>query len=234
MCFARFTLCLAFFSDGREPSGSRFSECCALSFVGAPLFEPTLAIRAPRSAASKRRSASPASNCSGVFFVMAPADKRALTIFSHTLGYFHGTCGIFDIGTDFAIYKALRVSPYQAHLITSGMMFGRKARLLSDLLKNEKTYENGQLLSAFNSARGVSKRDIITHGYHILSNEKITFIERSISNEFKVRKHEFTFKEFLEYCGDFGRKVQAFEELLGPHEEIDAFAKTCLNFSNSE
>ena len=46
------------------------------------------------------------------------------------LGIFHSNWSAIDLYTDFAIYQFLRVTPQQAHLITSGMVFGRKARLL--------------------------------------------------------------------------------------------------------
>jgi hypothetical protein len=42
------------------------------------------------------------------------------------LGIFHSNWSAIDLYTDFAIYNFLHVTPQQAHLITSGMVFGQK------------------------------------------------------------------------------------------------------------
>jgi hypothetical protein len=43
------------------------------------------------------------------------------------LGAFHTMCSAVDLTIDFAIAKFLNVTAADAHLITSGMMFGKNA-----------------------------------------------------------------------------------------------------------
>ena len=78
------------------------------------------------------------------------------------LGIFHSNWSAIDLYTDFAIYNFLHVTPQQAHLITSGMVFGRKARLLDDLIRNSDDGRKQKLLEAFNKIRA-AKHDIIAH-----------------------------------------------------------------------
>lgn len=80
------------------------------------------------------------------------------------LGIFHSNWSAIDVYTDFAIYQFLRVTPQQAHLITSGMVFGRKARLLDDLMRHSDDARKQKLMEAFNKIRA-AKRDIISHSY---------------------------------------------------------------------
>jgi hypothetical protein len=97
--------------------------------------------------------------------------------FATTLGYFHSVFATLDLTTDFAIFKLLNVTPNEAHLITSGMMFGRKARLLTDLIGRSNHPNKKELLRAFNAVRG-NKRDVIVHGYLWSKQIRVKFIER--------------------------------------------------------
>lgn len=85
--------------------------------------------------------------------------------FANALGRFHLVWASVDLITDFAIYKFLNVSAEQAHLITSGMMFGRKSRLLADLISRSNHPNKAEILGPFNKLRGSNKRDILAHSY---------------------------------------------------------------------
>jgi len=78
------------------------------------------------------------------------------TSYLQLLGIFHSNWSAIDAYTDFAIYQFLRVTPQQAHLITSGMVFGRKARLLGDLIRHSNDARKQKLMEAFNKIRTAS------------------------------------------------------------------------------
>jgi hypothetical protein len=165
-----------------------------------------------------------------------PILKKAATAIalSCELGLFHFAFAQLDRCTDFAICKFLNVTPQEAHLITSGMMFGRKARLLADLIARSDHPQKASLLGSFNAVRGNNKRDIIAHG-HLISDENdtsITFLERSVSGEFRAKKHTFTMLEFITYVIAFYGQFQAFHDALGvTDKELEDFSNAALSLN---
>jgi hypothetical protein len=159
-------------------------------------------------------------------------NRLALTPeFTRALGLFHAAHASLDLTTDFAIYKFLGVTPQQAHLITSGMMFGRKARLLADLIGRSDHENKKELLRTFNAVRG-NNRDVIAHGYIWSDSKSVKFIERSISGEFKTIEHKFSLNEFVANLDDFNNKATAFYNAFSvTFEEINAFANAALNLN---
>ena len=61
-----------------------------------------------------------------------PALLRDDDEFRRALGLFYVNWATLDLTVDYAISQFLKVSAKQAHLITGGMMFGPKARALSE------------------------------------------------------------------------------------------------------
>jgi hypothetical protein len=156
-----------------------------------------------------------------------PLPKEFATI----LGYFHAAFASLDLTTDFAIFKFLNTTPAEAHLITSGMTFGRKARLLADLTGRSDHPNKKAILSAFNAIRG-NKRYAIAHGYLWTDQTSIKFIERNISGEFKTKEHSFTPKQFFDYVLDFSEKSTEFYNSLGTSRaEINEFAKAAFSLN---
>lgn len=99
--------------------------------------------------------------------------------FTSLLGPFYGIWASIDLTTDFAIGKFLNLTPFETYLVTSGQMFGKKARLLAELVKRSSYPKKAELTGAVNLIRGKAKRDIFAHG-HMWSNENVvTFVERS-------------------------------------------------------
>ena len=164
-----------------------------------------------------------------------PKDQRQLAMagqFHRSLGLFHALWATIDLTTDFAIGKFLKVTPKEAHLITAGMMFGRKARLLADLIGRSDDPNKAVLLGAFNAIRGNSKRDIITHGYLWSDTSTVRFVERSISGEFKATQHSFTMKEFQDHIDDLVIHAIAFYDAVGASpDEIDTFAVAAFSLN---
>jgi hypothetical protein len=104
--------------------------------------------------------------------------------YTQLMGHFQSMWGSVEVITDYAIWRFLKVTPGQAHLITSGMMFGRKARLLADLIGRSDDPKKAQILGAFNQLRGLSKRDLFAHAYVRSDGKSVTFLERSQGGEF--------------------------------------------------
>lgn len=149
--------------------------------------------------------------------------------FITALGAFHFMCSSLDVATDFAIYKFLGCSELQAHLITSGLMFGRKATLLADLIGRSNHERKVFILEAFNAVRA-NKREIITHGYMWSDNNVVKFLQRIATREATVKEHEFTIESFKEYVVQFSEQVAHFYETLGyPDGDFAKFATAALS-----
>jgi hypothetical protein len=147
------------------------------------------------------------------------------------MGAFQSMWGSTEIVTDYAICKFLKVTPGQAHLITAGMLFGRKGRLLADLIARSDDPKKDQILGAFNKLRGMSKRDMFAHAYVRSDSNTITFLDRS-GGEFRAQEHTFTLDEFRAYVTGFSEAGTAFRSAIGAtKEELDAFAKAALSLS---
>lgn len=150
-------------------------------------------------------------------------------VFLWQLGTFHAVCSEFDLAMDYAVLKMLRVTPEAAHLITSGMVFGRKARLLADLIGRSDHPRKAQLLGALNYVRGHNKRDIITHGHCSFDQGRISFLERSTSGDFRAKEHSFTMLEFLDHIKKFVDHCLLFVKELGvTHAEMREFSRAAL------
>ena len=153
--------------------------------------------------------------------------------YTQLMGTFQSMWGSVEIVTDYAICKFLKVTPEQAHLITSGIMFGRKAQLLANLIGTSDDPKKSQILGALNKVRGMSKRDIFAHSYVRSDKTTVTFLDRSTGGEFKAKEHTFTLAEFRTYVTEFESAGEAFRIAVGAvsRPELDAFAKAALSLS---
>ena len=149
------------------------------------------------------------------------------------VGLFQGAWASLDLLTDYAIWKFLKVTPEQAHLITSGMMFGRKARLLADLIGRSDHPNKAEILGAFNEVRGtMNKRDIFAHSYVWSDQNLVKFIDRQAGGEYKAKEHSFTLKQFQNYVLEFSRSAARFYLSVGAtRDEIDAFGDAALSLN---
>lgn len=150
-------------------------------------------------------------------------------------GAFHGIWGAFDMVADYAVGKFLKIPAEQTHLITAGMMFGRKAHLLASLIKHstETQAKKSKLLGPLNWIRGQAKRDVIAHGYHSISATKVKFIERPPYGEFIPKPLVFTHVEFAVHVRTLGHHAQEFENALeATGADLDAFNNAMFNLSS--
>lgn len=151
------------------------------------------------------------------------------------MGLYQGNWAALELTTDYAIYQFLDVTAEQAHLITSGMMFGRKGRLLADLIGTSKHPKKAVLLGAFNKIRGVSKRDLFAHSYLRSDKNTVTFLERLSGGSFKAKEVTFTLDEFKVHALEFATACQNFYEALEvEYPKIDAFARSALKVKQAK
>jgi hypothetical protein len=111
-----------------------------------------------------------------------------------TMGKYHVLWASIDIVIDCSIARSLKVPANDAHLITAGMFYGRKIRLLLDLLREDTVINQSiktKMRQALKELLG-SKRDVLTHGYIWSSQNTISFQLRKAGEHFIVQTEEFT------------------------------------------
>jgi hypothetical protein len=135
------------------------------------------------------------------------------------MGLFQSAWAGVEVNTDFAICKFLGVTYEQAHLITAGMMFGRKSELLVSLIKSSDESNKAAILSAFDKVRVGNKRNLFAHGYIATDRNTVTFIQRPAG-----KAHEFTLEAFEEHVSTFATAGRAFTEILDiKDQELENF-----------
>lgn len=134
--------------------------------------------------------------------------------FNELLGRFFASWSSFDMTVDFALGRFLNISDEQVHLIASGMLFGRKARLLRDLIARSDHPKKAALLHAFNKASN-SNRDVFAHSHIDTTPTTVTFVERSSSGEYRAKGHTYTLKEFARHVLAFVDAGTDFHNALG-------------------
>lgn len=151
------------------------------------------------------------------------------------MGGFQTGWASVELVTDFAIWKLLKVTREQAHLITSGMMFGRKARLLADLIGRSDLPNKAAVMTAFNKVRGKNLRDVFAHSYLGASRDGVVFLERKSGGEYKGVEHPFTLKEFEKHVYRVLAESSEFQAAIGVSgEELQAFAQAALSLDRNE
>jgi hypothetical protein len=116
-------------------------------------------------------------------------------------------------------------------MITSGLMFGRKARLLDDLIRHSQDPRKPKLLEPFNTIRA-AKRDVISHSYVASDAVCVKYLERLTSGRTKAIVHTYTFDEFKAHVIDIHNAADAFLEALGATGAVDAFVNAVFNLSS--
>src|SRR5215813_7771921 len=82
----------------------------------------------------------------------------------YTLGMFHGMGNTRDAVVDYALGAFLKTSPEDTHILTAGMEFGKKSRLLIELIKRSDHKKKATLISSLSKIQA-AQRDQIAHSY---------------------------------------------------------------------
>lgn len=152
--------------------------------------------------------------------------------FHELLGQFHCIWLMFDVTLDYSIGHFLGIDREETHILVSGLEFGRKLRLLVELLKRSDHPKKDLLVECIGKLQA-AKRDYITHSYIASNTTNVSFIYRS-RGEFKSGRLEFHIDEFAAHVAGVVLATQLYQRNLGASgEEIDAFAIAVLNMSKS-
>jgi hypothetical protein len=145
--------------------------------------------------------------------------------FHRTLGHFHSMWMMFDVTLDFSLKQMLEISNQQTHIMCAGMEFGRKLRLLIELLKRSNHPKRDDLVAAIKVLQG-SKREILTHGYIGSNTTHVTFIYRN-RGDYGVTRQEYSIEEFKTHVTAMVKATIKFQEALEVSDE------DFLEFANS-
>ena len=94
--------------------------------------------------------------------------------FQQYLGSFFAGWANIELLTSYLIGKLLKITDEEAHVVTSGMMFGTKARLLRNLLYRSNHPNKAVLTGALNRIQNSSKRDAFAHSFIPVSYTHLT------------------------------------------------------------
>jgi hypothetical protein len=152
--------------------------------------------------------------------------------FEQLIGRFHLRWTSFDFAVDFAIGHLLKTPHEITHLITAGMDFGRKARIVRGLLRQSDHPNKALLAGCLNKAQNESKRNIFAHSFWISGESTVTFVQRiQKDGGVEYREHPFTYDEFKAHLEAFENAAAQFEIGIADRSELVAFAKA-LGISN--
>jgi hypothetical protein len=148
-----------------------------------------------------------------------PQPKHRLTSddeFYQLVGQFHVLWSSLDLSIDFAIGKFLKLPAKDTHLVTTGMFYGRKIRLLLDLVNRDRKLPY-RLRTKYNQSLKAllgSKRDLLTHGYLSSGPDSVSFFLRKSGDQFSVQNQTFTIEEFREHIRRFAEACGSLQECL--------------------
>jgi hypothetical protein len=160
--------------------------------------------------------------------------KLALTAeFNHLLGLFFCQFTTLDLTIDWAVGEFLKTSPYETHVLTAGLMFGQKARLLTDLIKASSHTNRDKILAPLARLRGMTRREVFAHSYIWSDNNTVKFVHRTSGQRFEAKEYAFTWIEFNEHVLQVTKDITEFYKVLGvSDDELRAFAEAALSRSS--
>ena len=155
--------------------------------------------------------------------------------FHRLMGMYHSAWATADMTLDFAIGKFLKLPAKDTQILTSGMLYGVKIRILYELVKRSDYNSKDAIKKALNELRNEAKRNVITHSYMISDQNTVTFIERTSSSDYKVRTYTFTLDEWKSHVTSALNSGADLWRALGePQKELEEFAKATMNDVENE
>ncbi|HLL26366.1 MAG TPA: hypothetical protein VKT73_01770 [Xanthobacteraceae bacterium] len=146
------------------------------------------------------------------------------------LGAFHGAWSSLELVTSYGIKKFLNISDEQAHILTSGMEFGRKAILLRNLAYRSEDPKRKTIIQLVAKLQNESKRNVFAHAFMISNESAVTFIDRTRGGDYEATKHVFTLKEFADHVTSVTATAKELHAALDLNDEIlHRFAMAALS-----
>lgn len=148
--------------------------------------------------------------------------------FHEMLGKFHCAWLMFDPLLDYSIGKFLNISFEQTHILVAGMEFGKKLRLLIELLKRSNFEKKSVMIESLRTLQG-SKRDVITHSYIASDEKNLSFIFKARGG-YGASVLNFKIDEFSEHVLKMIVATQKFQDALSADvDELRYFGLVSLN-----
>lgn len=152
--------------------------------------------------------------------------------FTYFLGKFHGCWSSIELSIDCAIGRFLKLSPRDSLVITAGMEFNAKAKILHDVVYRSDDPKKSEILGLLGEIRNNAKRVPITHSFMMGEKNKITFFERPRGQKFVVKEHVFTDQGWVEHVSNFIINAQKLDSALGlTPDVIQEFLESALRDS---
>lgn len=195
-------------------------------------------LNAARNAASVRRPASSSSNFSSLLraFAMAQSDPKLglQDEFNTLFGRFWGAWLSAELTIDYTIYRLLRISKQQAHLMLAGMEVGRKMRLLESLLKRSTLRRKAEILGYLHVLQNDALRNVFAHSLLWSDEHTVTFLNRHFGQKYAAQEYKFTLIRFRMHVGDVLKNGGKFYEALEiDYDDLQSFGHAALRASRS-
>jgi hypothetical protein len=154
--------------------------------------------------------------------------------FTLRLGIFHAAWVSIDMTIDFAIGKFLNLAHEDAQILTSGMMYGTKIRILKSLVRKSAHKNKAQIIGSLNKLQNESKRNVFAHSYMASDAVSVTFLERSSGGNYLVTKHRFTKIQWNSHVTNFTLVGKEFWDALDvPDSDLEEFAMALMRAAKS-
>jgi hypothetical protein len=155
------------------------------------------------------------------------------TEFQQLLATFYGMWAATDVLVDYTIGMLLELPDEDTHILLAGMEFGRKSRILADLLKRKGPKNKEQLLHSLSTMRN-SKRDLFVHSWIKSDEHSVTFLSRSKGGDYRATEEKFVNIRFRMHVKGFLEAAQKFQDALEISDErMFAFADAALSANKS-
>ena len=167
-----------------------------------------------------------------------PALRRKLAFderFLRDVGLFNGTWSAFDIISDYAVGQFLGLPHEITHLLTAGLEFHRKARLLRELIQRSDHTKKKDLLTALNVLQNEGKRNVFAHSFMRSRDDRVTFVERTRHGPLQAKEHHFTGPEFQAHVLKVVEAANTFQLALGvTSQHLEEFGAAFKRAASSE
>ena len=134
------------------------------------------------------------------------------------LGAFHGAWLSLETLTCYGIKVLLRITSEEAHVLTAGMEFGRKATLLRNLVHRSDLDKKTEIIGALGKLMNEGRRNMFVHGIVTTDEHSVTFIERSRGGDYTATKRTFTGDDLVAHVRWVTETAVALEEAFSVDE----------------
>jgi hypothetical protein len=135
------------------------------------------------------------------------------------LGKFHGAWASIDLCLSYGIGKFLKITHEEAHVLTAGMEFGRKATLLRNLVYRSDHPNRAAIIGAVAKLQNEAKRNVFAHSFMVSTPDTVTFVDRSRGGDYSVTTHAYTLPEWTVHVESVAEMGEALYQALGAIDE---------------